>query len=63
MRRVENGGPTETCGVEHDGVCVVNDTVDGRNPARKPPGMVLKPVVNNGINYLLPDARFLNHQQ
>ena len=26
-------------------------TVDGRNP-KQPPGMVLKPVVNNGINYL-----------
>ena len=24
------------------------DTVDGRNPARQPPGMFLKPVVNNG---------------
>ena len=24
-----------------------------RNPARKPPGIVLKPVVNNGRNYLL----------
>ena len=30
----------------------MDPTLDGsRNPAKKPPGMVLKPVVNNGINY------------
>ena len=29
----------------------------------QPPGMVLKPVVNNGINYLPTGAGFLNHQK
>ena len=42
--------------------CVTDD--GSRNP-KQPPGMVLKPVVNNGINYQpqLVDAGFLNHQQ
>ena len=37
--------------------------IQARN--KQPPGMVLKPVVNNGINYQpqLVTAGFLNHQQ
>ena len=32
---------------------VRSHTVDGRNP-KQPPGMVIKPLVNNGIYYLSP---------
>ena len=44
-----------------------NDTVDGSFEIRRspPPGMVLKPIVNNGINYqpqLVQDFNF-SHQQ